>query len=64
MNRTIPAAAALLALMAISGCNTIAGIGKDLQAGGDAISQASIEVRDGVTGNNSSVETASTNGAQ
>ncbi len=60
MNRTKPAAAALLALMLISGCNTVAGIGKDLQAGGDAISQASIEVRDAVTGNETPTRTAST----
>jgi len=60
MNRTKPAAAALLALMLISGCNTVAGIGKDLQAGGDAISEASIEVRDAVTGNETPARTAST----
>lgn len=60
MNRTKPAAAALLALMLISGCNTVAGIGKDLQAGGDAISQASVEVRDAVTGNETPARTAST----
>ncbi len=60
MNRTKPAVAALLALTLISGCNTVAGIGKDLQAGGDAISEASIEVRDAVTGNETPARTAST----
>ena len=59
MNWTKPAGAALLALM-LAGCNTIAGIGKDLQAGGDAISQASVEVRDAVTGNETPARTAST----
>jgi len=33
------------ALVALAGCNTIAGIGKDLQAGGEAISELSREVR-------------------
>lgn len=34
----------LLALAVLAGCNTIAGVGKDLQAGGRAISEASDEV--------------------
>lgn len=49
---------ALIALVMLAGCNTIAGIGKDLQAGGDAISQASREVRS-EAGSEAPVETAS-----
>ena len=60
MNRTKLAAAAMLALTLVSGCNTVAGIGKDLQAGGEAISQASVEVRDAVAGNETPTRTAST----
>ena len=41
---------ALAALVILAGCNTIAGIGRDLQAGGEAISQASREVRSEVAG--------------
>lgn len=48
------AAPVLVALVMLAGCNTIAGIGKDLQAGGEAISELSREVRGEVP-----VETAS-----
>jgi entericidin B len=41
---------AIAALVMLAGCHTIAGIGKDLQAGGDAISQASRDVRSELAG--------------
>ncbi len=43
-----------LALSMLSACNTIAGIGKDLQAAGGAISEVSDEVRDDFSGPKSS----------
>lgn len=64
MKRSKRVAAALLALSLVAGCNTVAGIGKDLQAGGVAISQASVEVRDAVAGGGNSVETASKDDAR
>ena len=36
--------AVLAAALLLTGCNTVAGIGKDLQAGGQALSEASDEV--------------------
>jgi len=49
MKRTVLLAASLTALSMIASCNTVAGIGKDLQAGGQAISNASDEVADAFT---------------
>ena len=43
-----------LALSMLGACNTIAGIGKDLQAAGGAISEVSDEVRDEFNGPKSS----------
>ncbi len=48
MKRKFILAPGLLALLLLSGCNTIAGVGKDLQAGGRAISEASDEVADSI----------------
>lgn len=45
MKRTILIAAAALSLTALTACNTIKGVGQDLQAAGDAVSQASDDVR-------------------
>lgn len=46
MNRKNILIPAVLALSLLAGCNTIKGIGQDLEAGGRAISQASDEVVD------------------
>ena len=40
MTRTRLAAAALLALFFLTACNTIAGVGRDVEAAGDAIEDA------------------------
>jgi entericidin B len=40
MNRFRLAAIALLALLALSGCNTIQGVGQDVESAGDAIEEA------------------------
>ena len=42
-------AGSLLALSLLAGCNTVRGVGKDLQAGGKAISETSDEVKDYLT---------------
>ena len=44
MKRPVLSAICALALCLVAGCNTIAGFGRDLQAGGRAISEASDEV--------------------
>ncbi len=49
----------LLVLSVLSVCNTVAGLGKDLQAGGEAISQTSNDVRDFLTTPSESTRTAS-----
>ncbi len=49
----------VLALMMVAGCNTVAGLGKDLQAAGGAISETSVEVKDFLVGSDGPVETAS-----
>lgn len=58
MNRTMLLAGSVLALMTVTGCNTIAGIGKDLQVAGSAISETSDEVRDAVTNSDGTTRTA------
>lgn len=35
----------LLALLAVSGCNTIKGVGRDVQQGGETITQGATEVQ-------------------
>ena len=40
MTRYRLAAAALLALLVLTACNTIAGVGRDVEAAGDAIEDA------------------------
>jgi len=40
MRRTRLVAAALLALFVLTACNTIAGVGRDVEAAGDAIEDA------------------------
>lgn len=59
MKRLKLLAGSALALMLVTGCNTIAGLGKDLQAGGAAISDASDEVRDAVINSDGPTQTAS-----
>lgn len=41
-------AAALLAVMALSACETVQGAGRDVQAAGAAVSQESAEVQAGL----------------
>ncbi|MFN7178697.1 entericidin A/B family lipoprotein [Hyphomonas sp.] len=45
MKRTILIAAAALSLVTLTACNTVKGLGQDLQAAGDAVAQASDDVR-------------------
>lgn len=40
MSRTRLAAAALLALLVLTACNTVQGIGRDVRSAGDAIEDA------------------------
>lgn len=35
----------LLALLAVAGCNTIKGVGRDVQKGGETITQGATEVQ-------------------
>jgi predicted small secreted protein len=49
MNRKMILLPVLFGLACLAGCNTIAGIGQDLQAGGRALAAASDEVADAVT---------------
>ncbi len=39
------AAAALAALLALSACNTVQGVGKDIESGGEAIQQGADNVQ-------------------
>jgi predicted small secreted protein len=48
-----------LAVTMVTGCNTVAGLGKDLQAAGSAISETSDEVRDAVINSDGATQTAS-----
>jgi len=59
MKRLKLLSASTLALMMVAGCNTVAGLGKDLQAAGGAISDTSTEVKDFLVGTDGPVETAS-----
>jgi predicted small secreted protein len=59
MKRLKLAAGSVLALMMVTGCNTIAGLGQDLQAAGSAISETSDEVRDAVISSDGTTQTAS-----
>ena len=52
-------AGSTFALMMITGCNTIAGLGRDLQAAGSAISATSDEVREAVIKSDGAAQTAS-----
>ena len=50
MTATIRAAAALfLALAALTGCNTVQGMGEDIQSGGEALTGASEDVQEEIT---------------
>ena len=40
MNKTIIAAVSLFALLALSACNTVKGVGQDLQVAGEKIEDA------------------------
>ncbi|SEA55754.1 entericidin A/B family lipoprotein [Rubrimonas cliftonensis] len=42
------AALALAALLALSACNTVQGVGKDVQSGGEAIQQGAEKVQEGL----------------
>ena len=46
--RTILILAAAAATLAVAGCNTIAGVGKDVQAAGSAVTKTADEAKDGV----------------
>ncbi len=59
MNRLKLLSGSVLAVALVAGCNTVAGLGKDLQAAGGAISETSAEVKDFLVGNDGPVETAS-----
>lgn len=52
-------AGAMLAVSLLAGCNTVRGLGKDLQAGGEAISETSDEVKDFLTTPQEPTRTAS-----
>jgi entericidin B len=52
-------AGAVMALSLLAGCNTVRGVGKDLQAGGEAISQTSDEVKEFLTSPQEPTRTAS-----
>ena len=41
--------AAAAATLAVAGCNTIAGVGKDVQAGGEAVEEVAKEVEKEIT---------------
>lgn len=45
MKRPVLIAAAALSLATLTACNTFKGVGQDLQAAGNAVSQASDDVR-------------------
>lgn len=60
MKRFKLVAGSVLALTMVTGCNTIAGLGQDLQAAGSAISETSDEVRDAVINSDGTTQTAST----
>lgn len=38
--------AAFIALLALAGCNTVKGVGKDVQAGGEAIEEGAEKVQE------------------
>jgi len=40
MNRIVTILAALAAALALSGCNTVEGVGKDIKKGGEVIEKA------------------------
>lgn len=46
MKKISLALAALLTLGALSACNTVEGVGQDVEATGEAVSEASREVRE------------------
>lgn len=50
MNRNAWLAGLGLALFTLTGCNTVKGVGKDLQATGDAVAKASEDVHDHLFG--------------
>jgi len=52
------AAGCVLALILVTGCNTVAGVGQDLQAAGSAISETSDDVRAAFNASGDTVETA------
>jgi predicted small secreted protein len=46
--RKILILAAAAATLAVAGCNTIAGVGKDVQAAGSAVTKTADQAREGV----------------
>lgn len=46
--RKILILAAAAATLAVAGCNTISGVGKDVQAAGNAVSKTADEAKEGV----------------
>lgn len=46
MARAVAAAAGLIVLLTLSGCNTFGGAGKDLEAAGDAIADTNDDTTD------------------
>ncbi|MCA6223232.1 MAG: entericidin A/B family lipoprotein [Phenylobacterium sp.] len=46
--RKILILAAAAATLAVAGCNTIAGLGKDVQAAGSAVTRTADEAKEGV----------------
>jgi predicted small secreted protein len=59
MRRLKLLAGSTFALMMITGCNTIAGLGRDLQVAGSAISETSDKVRGAVINSDGAAQTAS-----
>jgi len=49
MNTLIKTSAFAVVLAMLAACNTIAGAGEDIEAGGEAISEAADEVEDDIT---------------
>lgn len=46
MKKMLIAAAAVLSLQALAACNTIEGIGKDVQAGGEVVEETAKDVKE------------------
>ncbi|KCZ57178.1 hypothetical protein HY29_00185 [Hyphomonas beringensis] len=49
MKKILIAALALSALPMVTACNTVEGVGKDVQAGGEVVSDTARDVKDKIT---------------